>query len=312
MFTGALSRDNAPLPAKTSLSREEEIGSLIRGHIDLFDAERAARNAADGDRSLPRVTVITPSFNQAEFLERTIRSVLNQGWPHLEYIVIDGGSGDGSPGIIRKYEDYLAYWVSEPDSGQGDALAKGLARSTGKYVTWVCSDDILLPGALEALAAALEARPDAGIAYGAVAFLDESDRVLKLRSYPDMSLRNLLYDRRSTIAQPSSLMRKKTVDEAGGIDPSLSYAMDYDLWIRILKRSGCVNLGNTVLSGYRLHTRSKTVGSYRKMALEKIRVNRRHTNDRINRVIYAHSWYIVEDTFRRLRRKIRKGTNPRG
>lgn len=285
---------------------------LICDHLDGFDAERAARSTGNGDRSVPRVTVITPSYNQAEFLERTIRSVLNQTWPHLEYFIIDGGSRDGSLEIIRRYREYLAHWVSEPDAGQGEALEKGLDRSTGKYVTWVCSDDVLLPGALETLVSALESRPDAGIAYGGVAFLDESDRVLKLHSYPDMSLRSLLYDRRSTIAQPSSLLRKETLVASGGLDRSLSYSMDYDLWIRMLKISGCVNLGNAVLAGYRLHARSKTVGSYRRMALEKIRVNRRHTNDWINPVISAHYGYIIEDAFRRVRRKLESRERPRG
>jgi glycosyltransferase involved in cell wall biosynthesis len=251
----------------------------------------------------PRISIITPSFNQGRFLERTIRSVLNQGWQNLEHIVIDGASTDGSPEVIRRYDRHLAYWVSEPDRGQTDAVIKGLERATGKYVTWVCSDDVLFPGSLEKMVAALEAHPEAGIVYGGVAFIDEEDRVLKVQSYPDMSLGKLLYEKHSTVAQPSSLIRRRTFDAAGGLDRSLSYCMDYDLWIRLLRQAGCVNLGETVLSGYRLHTRSKTVGSYRKMALEKIAVNRRYTGDRFNKVIRAHYGYIVEDFFRNVKRK---------
>ena len=284
--------------------------SLLR-HVETMREDRSPRKEPGPDRPLPRVSIVTPSFNQARFIERTIRSVLNQGWPNLEYIVIDGASTDGSREIIRRYEPYLTRWVSEPDRGQTDAIIKGLGQATGEYVTWVCSDDVLFPGSLERMAGALAAHPEAGIVYGGVAFIDEEDRILKVRSYPDMDLAKLLYERHSTVAQPSSLIRRKTLDEAGGLDRTLAYCMDYDLWIRLLRVSGCVNLGETVLSGYRLHTRSKTVGSYRKMALEKIAVNRRYTGDRINKVIYAHYWYMVEDFLRTVRRTLLRAGDTR-
>ena len=108
----------------------------------------------------PRISVITPSFNQAEFLERTMRSVLDQGYPNLEYIVIDGGSTDGSSDVIQKYADRLAYWTSEPDRGQVDAINKGLRRATGEWLCWQNSDDIFFPGAFDDLANAAAARPD--------------------------------------------------------------------------------------------------------------------------------------------------------
>lgn len=284
--------------------------SLLR-HVETMREDRSPRKEPGPDRPLPRVSIVTPSFNQARFIERTIRSVLNQGWPNLEYIVIDGASTDGSREIIRRYEPYLTRWVSEPDRGQTDAIIKGLGQATGEYVTWVCSDDVLFPGSLERMAGALAAHPEAGIVYGGVAFIDEEDRILKVRSYPDMDLTKLLYERHSTVAQPSSLIRRKTLDEAGGLDRTLAYCMDYDLWIRLLRVSGCVNLGETVLSGYRLHTRSKTVGAYRKMALEKIAVNRRYTGDRINKVIYAHYWYMVEDFLRTVRRTLLRSGDTR-
>jgi glycosyltransferase involved in cell wall biosynthesis len=280
-----------------------ELERSLGEHIGRLRDDRAAPGAIRTGRPVPRVSVITPSYNQGRFIERTIRSVLNQGWPDLEYIVIDGASTDGTPEIVRRYERYLSWWVSEPDRGQTDAILKGLERATGDYVTWVCSDDVLFPGSLEKMVAALEAHPEAGIVYGGVAFIDEEDRVLKVQSYPDMSLGKLLYEKHSTVAQPSSLIRRRTFDAAGGLDRSLSYCMDYDLWIRLLRQAGCVNLGETVLSGYRLHTRSKTVGSYRNMALEKIAVNRRYTGDRFNKVIRAHYGYIVEDFFRNVKRK---------
>jgi len=279
--------------------------NTIHDFLSRLDPDPEGRTNTRKNGSSPLVSIITPSYNQGRFIERTIRSVLNQGGPGLEYIVIDGASTDGTPEIVRRYERYLSWWVSEPDRGQTDAIIKGLDRATGDYVTWVCSDDVLFPGSLEKMVTALEARPEAGIAYGGVAFIDEEDRILKIRSYPDMNLAKLLYERHSTVAQPSSLIRRKTLDAVGGLDRSLSYCMDYDLWIRLLRQAGSVNLGEAVLSGYRLHTRSKTVGSYRNMALEKIAVNRRYTGDRFNKVIRAHYGYIVEDFFRSVKRNWR-------
>jgi glycosyltransferase involved in cell wall biosynthesis len=289
-----------------------DIQRSLEDHIGCLREDRAAPGAVQPARPVPRVSVITPSFNQGRFIERTIRSVLNQGWPDLEYIVIDGASTDGTPEIIRRYERHLSFWVSEPDRGQTDAIVKGLERATGDYVTWLCSDDVLFPGSLEKMAAALEAHAEAGIVYGGAAFIDEEDRVLKVHSYPDMTLGRLLYEKHSTVAQPSSLIRRSTLDAAGGLDRSLSYCMDYDLWIRLLRHAGCVNLGEAVLSGYRLHTHSKTVGSYRKMAMEKIAVNRRYTGDRFNQVICAHYGYIVEDLFRNARRALAGRRGSRG
>lgn len=281
-----------------------ELEEVISSHTGQFLGGGDRHGAVRADSALPRVTIITPSYNQAPFIERTILSVLNQNWPNLEYIVIDGASTDGTPDIIRKYEKHMAYWVSEKDSGHAEAIAKGLRRSTGEYVNWLCSDDILLPGSVEKMVKALDSRPDAGIVYGGVVFVDEDDRATKVLSFPDISHRKFLYDRHTNIAQPSSLIRKKTLLEAGGVDISLQYCIDYDIWIRLLKASTAVNLGDEVLSGYRLHTRSRTVGSYRKMALEKIKVNRRYTNDILNKVIYAHYWYIAEDVFRRIKRRL--------
>ncbi len=282
----------------------EEIQNIIRAHVSHHRAGEMITMMESDETIPPRVSVITPSYNQGEFLERTILSVLNQDWPNLEYIIIDGGSKDDSRGIIETYAEHLTCWVSEPDRGQTDALKKGLKKASGKYVTWIGSDDVLLPGAITKMVAPLEENPEAGIVYGGVAFIDHQDRVKKALSYPDLSLEKLLYHKHSTLAQPSSLVRRETLDLAGGLDESLSYCMDYDLWIRLLRISKCVNLGDTILSGYRLHPDSKTVGSYRKMALEKITVNRKYTGDTLNRVIYSHYWYIVEDAARKVRKAI--------
>jgi glycosyltransferase involved in cell wall biosynthesis len=280
----------------------------IKLHTASLNINSKKDLVSGNDSEFPKVTIITTSFNQGVFLERTIISVLNQDWHNIEYIIIDGGSADESQEIIRKYERYLFYWVSEPDKGQVNAINKGIKRSTGKYITWLGSDDILLPGALTKMASVLEKNPDTGIVYGGVAFIDEGDRVQKIHTYPDMTIKKLLYDKHSTIAQPSSMLRRNTLDAAGGLDESLTYCMDYDLWIRLIRISDTINLGETILSGYRLHEESKTVGSYTKMALEKIRVNRRYTKDIMNKVIYAHYWYIIEGFIKSFvrKRKIKK------
>lgn len=251
------------------------------------------------------VSIIIPSYNQGYFLERTILSVLNQDWPAIELIVVDGGSNDNSVAVIKKYQQHLAWWVSEKDSGQTNAINKGLAKSTGTYVTWLGSDDILLPQAVRTLAKALDAHPEIGMVYGAVAFIDTADRVTKINSYQNINLEKLLYNKHSTIAQPSSMLRRATLDLAGGLNESLHYCMDYDLWIRLHQHAPSMNLGEEILAGYRLHDDSKTVGDYTRMALEKIKVNRIYTRDVFNKVITSHYGYIVEGWLRRIKKGIK-------
>jgi glycosyltransferase involved in cell wall biosynthesis len=277
-----------------------KLEETISRHVNSLDQSLAKERLVHDHGTLPLVTVITPSYNQGAFLERTIISVLNQDWPNLEYIIIDGGSTDNSVAVIRKYEEYLAWWVSEKDSGQTSAINKGIKRGGGRYLTWLGSDDILLPGAITTMVKAFEENPAAGMVYGAVAFIDEADRFLNKIGYTQMTLEKLLHHKHSTIAQPSSLLNRETLDAAGLLDESLSYCMDYDLWIRLHRIAPSVNLGETVLSGYRLHPESKTVSAYTHMALEKIRVNRKYSGDLINKVIYAHYWYIIEKGLKRL------------
>ena len=126
----------------------------------------------------PLVSIVTPSYNQAEFLEATIQSVLAQTYPNIEYIVIDGGSSDQSPQIIEAHADQLAYWVSEKDQGQTDAINKGFAKATGKYLAWLNADDVLKPHAVAEAVAYLEAHPEAGMVYGDADYIDEQGRVL--------------------------------------------------------------------------------------------------------------------------------------
>ncbi len=278
-----------------------DVEQLVREHVAGLNRPPETFRAAATDCC--RVSVVIPSFNQGQFLERTLRSVLNQDWPDLEVIVVDGASSDNSVEVIRAYAPYLAWWVSEKDAGQTQAIVKGLRHATGRYVTWLGSDDLLMPGAVRRMAEALERAPRACMVYGGVAFIDAHEHVLKCLSYRDMSRDALLYRKHSTIAQPSSLLRREALDGAGGLDESLHYCMDYDLWIRLHAWGPSVNLGEEVLSCYRLHEESKTVAAYTRMALEKVRVNRRHTGDIMNKVISSHYWYIIEGRVKTLLRR---------
>jgi len=187
-------------------------------------------------RPWPRISIVTPSFNQGQYIEETIRSVLLQGYPDLEYIVIDGGSTDESVEIIRKYEPWLAYWVSEKDRGQSHAINKGFERCTGEIVNWLCSDDLLAPGALAAVACVLPCGESAWLVGASVEF--EGDDPLS--GTPDTrrpTADEMLYDFR-TFPQPSTFWTRQLWEAAGPVLEALGgeemfFAMDYELWLRM-------------------------------------------------------------------------------
>jgi glycosyltransferase involved in cell wall biosynthesis len=184
---------------------------------------------------MPLVSIITPSYNQARYLEQTIQSVLVQGYPSLEYIIVDGGSTDGSQAIIHKYAGQLAWWVSEPDLGQADALNKGLRRARGEVIAWLNSDDVYLPGAIGAAVRALEANPAAGMVFGDAITIDEQGLELNRLVFGDWGLQELMRFR--IICQPAVFMRRFAMEQAGGLDPSYHFLLDHHLWMRIAQRS---------------------------------------------------------------------------
>jgi len=181
--------------------------------------------------TLPRISIVTPSYNQAAYLEDTIQSVLNQDYPNLEYILIDGGSTDGSLEIVERYTDKLAYWVSEPDKGQASAINKGLAHATGEIVAWLNSDDIYLPGAFMQAAQAFQSNPGLGFMYGDLQSIDSSGQVFNTIRYAPYSLDDLLAFR--IIGQPSVFIRRGILDQAGLLDASYHYLLDHHLWLRL-------------------------------------------------------------------------------
>ena len=215
------------------------------------------------DTSPPVITIITPSYNQADFLEATIRSVLMQNYPNLEYIVIDGMSTDGSIEIIRRYQDRLAYWVSEPDSGQCQALNKGFVRATGDWMAWLNSDDIFLPGALWAVARTIRSNPECDWIVGAVDFVDADLKpvdVFKPICRTNDWLDFVCTKRKNGTALPQagSFWSRKAWNAAGQLDESLHYAMDHEYWGRLAYlgfRPVCLQ---QTLASFRLHQKAKT------------------------------------------------------
>ncbi len=182
----------------------------------------------------PRITVVTPSYNQAGTLEETIRSVVLQNYPNLEYLVIDGGSTDGSEDIIRKYEQAITYWVSEKDRGQSHAINKGWQRATGELITWLNSDDYLVEGTLEQVAHVYRQQQGktTGLIYGRANIINPRGELLRTVGEPfdlAFSLKNLI----DLFPQPSVFVTKESLDQTGLVDEEMHYAMDFDLFLRI-------------------------------------------------------------------------------
>jgi glycosyltransferase involved in cell wall biosynthesis len=211
--------------------------------------------------SLPRITIITPSFNQAQYLEQTIDSVLSQGYSDLEYMVIDGGSTDGSVDIIRKYEKHLNYWVSEPDSGQSEAINKGLRRATGEIINWLNSDDYYQPEALSTIAKQFT-NSAVNVVCGRSRLFSGDNQTIRYSSgtdvYPGNLAKTIGWAR---IDQPETFFRREKILQVGLLDTRLHYIMDRDWWIRYLFTFGLPGIVQIpdILVNFRLHDFSKTV-----------------------------------------------------
>lgn len=202
----------------------------------------------------PCISVITPSFNQAEFLEETIRSVLLQRYPNLEYIIIDGGSEDGSLAIIQKYEPWIDHWVSEKDRGQSHAINKGFERATGELICWLNSDDIFCEGALYAVAGAFERRPAWLISQPARL---DAGGIVPFPRVAGVSFRELLIDA-VRLNQPGVIFSKGALTDCGKLREDLHHAMDYEFWLRMITRCGEPAVIEQVVGLDRMQPGSKT------------------------------------------------------
>jgi glycosyltransferase involved in cell wall biosynthesis len=206
----------------------------------------------------PKISIVTPSYNQGQFLEETIRSVLLQNYPNLEYIIMDGGSTDNSVEIIKKYEKLIAYWVSESDTGQSNALNKGFRKATGSITAWLNSDDLYEIESLKKVGNLFAARNDVDIIYGDGMVIDEDGAFLEIGKSKFINdhddLGNFFPNR---VFQPSLFFRKKMLDDIGFLDENLHYAMDVDFWIRAFPGHKAFYTEN-ILSRFRLHQYGKT------------------------------------------------------
>ena len=222
---------------------------------------------------LPLVSIVTPSFNQARFLEDTIQSVLSQNYPRLEYIIVDGGSTDGSVDIIKKYESRLAWWVSEKDKGQTDAINKGFTHAKGDILAWLNSDDTYEPGAIDAAVKLMQPNPEIGLLYGDANFIDEDGKVIGKFNAAQTDLKRLR-EGYVHIPQQAAFFRGNLWRKIGPLDPSFYFAMDYDLWIRLATRSQVKYIPQT-WANFRLHTAGKTTAADDRCWPEMVRVHYR-------------------------------------
>lgn len=220
------------------------------------------------ERPVPRISIVTPSFNQRAFLEETIRSVLDQSYPNLEYVIIDGGSTDGSVDIIRKYERHLAFWVSEPDGGQYDAINKGFAHTTGELLGWLNADDKYLPWSFSTLADVMGSLPQIQWVTSLThLFWDERGRAVYCESHPGFSRELILrggtlpgarWPAWAFVQQESTFWRRGLWEQSGGsLDLTYSLAADFDLWMRFSKQAELYSI-MIPLAGFRRHSTQKT------------------------------------------------------
>ena len=211
--------------------------------------------------SVPRISIVTPSYNQCAFLGATIKSVLGQGYPNLEYIVIDGGSSDGSVDVIRQYEQHISYWVSEPDDGQSHAINKGLARATGQILAYLNSDDMLAPGTLRRVAEIAGDRPEESWVVGHSRFIEEGGdhKGLYPRACPT-NMRDWLAETRlhSPFPQPSVFWGRNLWRKSGLFDETMHYCFDLEYWTRLFASGYRYTAVDEVFSYFRHHNQSKT------------------------------------------------------
>ncbi len=183
----------------------------------------------------PLVSIITPSYNQVRYLEDTIQSVLQQDYPNLEYIVVDGGSTDGSLEVIERYKDKLAWWVSEPDQGQADAINKGFRKASGEIIAWLNSDDLYLPGAISSAVELFQENPTLGVIYGDAVSADADGRLLNELRFSNWGTRDFLQF--NIICQPAVFMKRSIVEKIGYLDASFHFFLDHQLWIRLSRET---------------------------------------------------------------------------
>ncbi len=243
--------------------------------------------------NLPRITLVSPSYNQAQFLQATLDSVVAQNYPNLEWIVMDGGSADGSVEILRRYEKHFSFWTSERDAGQADALQRGFARATGEILSWLNSDDVLRPNALRTVGEYFAAHPECDFLTGDGVFINaEGTRELfYVRGAPYSFAELLQYCNEKFLPQPSVFFSRASFERVGGLDVTLHYALDLDLWLRLRAEFKLVYVPHC-FSQMRVHAHAKTQDAHQPGLREVARVTRRYWN-RVGRAERVGLWFSL-------------------
>ena len=251
---------------------------------------------------MKKISIITPSFNQAAFLKETINSILSQEVSlEKEHIIVDGGSTDGSLEYLQTLDDRIR-WISEPDRGQADAVNKGVRMATGEIIGWLNSDDLYLPGALQAVADHFKDHPECRWAYGRCRIIDSSgkERWQWITRYKNARLKKFTIDkllRENFISQPAVFFQKELFDEAGRLNLDLHYAMDYDLWLRFAKISPAGVIDRD-LASFRRHGSSKSETGFRAQFFEQYAVARKYDPSLFNRAVHRFNIFKIITSYR--------------
>jgi glycosyltransferase involved in cell wall biosynthesis len=256
--------------------------------------ERAPSAVSTGKKAertpTPLVTVVTPSYNQGRFLRRTIESVLNQTYPHIAYIVMDGASTDDSVEILNSYGDRFT-WISERDQGQADAINKGFERGDGEILAYLNSDDVLAPDAVQKVVDFFTDHPEVDLVYGRANYIDEDDRVTGMYNTDEYSFQRLVID--NCICQPATFWRRRIADLVGPFDTGLHMAIDYDYWLRVATMGGRIAHIHEVLASSRLYAETKTLSLRERAYAEVFQVSKKHAG-------YVHFNYFLGLWYHRL------------
>jgi glycosyltransferase involved in cell wall biosynthesis len=238
----------------------------------------------------PKISIITPSYNQGQYLEETIQSVIGQNYPNTEYILIDGGSSDDSPSIIKKYANSFAYWQSAPDNGQVDAISQGFSRSTGEILGWLNSDDVFLhPNVLSQVADLFAQNPKADITTGTGVIMNGQGAWNRQTAFQPQYVSYSTLRYRNTILQPATFFRRN-IWETHPLDHALHFAFDWDFWIRITKNNNLLATPN-VWAGARWWGENKTASGNPRRTWEQAEVFRRYSSARTWQYIALRSFY---------------------
>ncbi|WP_353930082.1 glycosyltransferase family 2 protein [Okeanomitos corallinicola TIOX110] len=251
------------------MTNEQTVNSLLsitQVHKENYDCAKDNKNELSeliNTSTFPRITIITPSYNQGNFIEETIQSIVSQGYPNLEYIIIDGGSTDNTVDIIKKYESLISYWVSEPDQGQTHAINKGLSKATGEIIAYLNSDDYYLPGTLFKVAEHFLKFPETDLLHGICRYVNQQGEKIGEQFGNINTLSEILdlwdvWWKKRQFVQPEVFWSRRITEKIGLFNEELYFVMDYDYWRRIIQAGGMINSLDVELSCFRFTDQQKS------------------------------------------------------